>query len=172
MGRRSKLTPELQAELCEKIMAHCTFEEACTLVDVDASNAHRWMKKGLEQKRGKFRAFRVAVEKANAMCIASLKAGIRVHGRHDWKALAALGAMKAPKQFIPQVRVVIEKNTDDVLDAARDVLEKDHPELYAAVLHAVVAKGEAAQATETPTELEPESDRSDTPPAVEVQQPG
>lgn len=158
MGRRPKLTPELQTSLCEKIAAlgagdELFFEDACRLAGVGVSTAYAWMQKGRKQKRGRFRDFLEAVELARTQSFAGPLARIRQAGARDWKALEAWLRIAHPKRAIPQVRVHIEREVDTVLDALQEAF-KDEPHLYERALQAVVGRSMG--------EVQPlESDRSD-----------
>lgn len=132
-GRPSKLTPELQDEICTSIAAVATFTEACTLAGIERTTAHRWLQKGQTQKRGKYRNFLNAVERAKVQRSVGIKAAIRRHGQRDWKALEALGRITDPVEFTPQVRVHLTTQIDDMLDKIRLGFH-DRPELYEQVL--------------------------------------
>lgn len=161
-----KLTPELQATICEKIAAVATFRDACTLAGVDDSTAFKWLKKGEAQRRGVYRRFFDAVEVAKAQRRTGLKAKIRVLGNNDWRALQALGAMTDPEQFVPQVRVIIASELDKLLDRVR-VRFADQPEIYAAVLEAVAAGDVPTEEPKGEPDAPADGSREEEPPVVQ-----
>ncbi len=65
-GRPSKLTPELQERLVALIRAGNYVETAVLLVGLSKQTFYEWLRKGREQKRGKYAAFADAIERAAA----------------------------------------------------------------------------------------------------------
>lgn len=66
IGRPSKLTPELQERLVALIRAGNYVETAVLLVGLSKQTFYEWLRKGREQKRGKYAAFADAIERAAA----------------------------------------------------------------------------------------------------------
>lgn len=137
MGRRTKLTPELQDEICKHVAGASTLKDAATLCDVDPSTVFRWQQKGEAQKRGIYRSFCNAIDRAKAQRRSALKLGIRIHGKKDWRALMALGAITDPEEFVPQVRVHVTSQLDAALDRLKEAFANE-PEAYERALHAIV----------------------------------
>jgi hypothetical protein len=66
MGRPSKLTPEVQALVCDAIR-HGNFREAAAkAAGVTPRTLHEWMRKGREADEGPYAAFLQAVHEAEA----------------------------------------------------------------------------------------------------------
>lgn len=83
-GRPSKLTLALQEEICRAIAASgATLTAAAQIAGVDYSTLKRWIQKGKAQKRGKFRAFLAAVERARAEDKVAALARITLAGRGE-----------------------------------------------------------------------------------------
>lgn len=160
-GRPSKLTPELQAEICTSIAAVATFTEACTLVGIERTTAHRWLQKGQAQRRGKYRNFFNAIERAKVQRIVGIKAAIRRHGQRDWKALEALGRITDPVAFTPQIHVHVTSQLDGMLDKIR-VGFQDRPELYEQVLRMLDNEAPALPAGDVIDGELVDSDRSES----------
>ena len=66
MARPSKLTPAVQAKLCDAIRAGNYLETAAAFVGIDASTMHRWLKRGRSERKGVRHEFAVAVDKGLA----------------------------------------------------------------------------------------------------------
>jgi hypothetical protein len=66
VGRKTKLTDEVQKRFVDAIRAGNYYETACHYAGIDYSTFRRWMQKGEEQKSGAFREFCEAVKKAEA----------------------------------------------------------------------------------------------------------
>lgn len=147
-GRRSKLTPELQASLCEKISAiggsdDLFFADACRISGVHVSTALRWMAKGREQTRGKFREFYEAVELARTQSFVGPLAQLRQHGRRNPRALEAWLRIAHPRRANPQVSVHVTAELDGALDRLAVGL-KDQPEVYEQVLRLMLPESSLA----------------------------
>ena len=65
-GRPSKLTPDLIEKICAPIAAGNYMETAAAYAGVAKDTLYAWLRKGREQKRGLFREFSDAVERAMA----------------------------------------------------------------------------------------------------------
>ena len=57
MGRKSKLTPELQTEIIKYIEAGCTDRAACGASNINYATFYRWIAKGELAKSGKYNDF-------------------------------------------------------------------------------------------------------------------
>ena len=66
MGRRSKLTPELQATICGHIANGLTFKDAFTLSGVSSAAFYRWRQRGEEAQSGRYREFVEALKGAES----------------------------------------------------------------------------------------------------------
>jgi hypothetical protein len=68
----------------------------------------------------------------------------------DWRAAQALGSITDPGEFVPQIRVHVERQIDAVLNGLHEAF-KNEPELLARALHAVIgSSAPAANAPEDP----------------------
>ena len=64
-GRQSKLTHELQEDICKAIRAGLTYEQAATLNGVGVSTFMAWRAKGEKAKSGIYQELVDAIKKAN-----------------------------------------------------------------------------------------------------------
>lgn len=87
-GRPTKLTPALQAKVVEAIRAGNYIETAAAYAGVSKVTLYDWMRRGNEQKSGRFREFLNAVEKALGDSEARDVALIGKAAGEDWKAAA------------------------------------------------------------------------------------
>ena len=121
MGRPTKLTPELQADLVRALASGAYIEAACTYVGIDDGTYRRWMAKGAEEDAPEeFRAFRVAVEKARSAV--TLRMAGRILAAADdgtWQAGAWWLERSHPDQYGRRTNLAgpnggaIEVKTDD-----------------------------------------------------------
>lgn len=135
---RTKLTPELQAELIDLIEAGNYIETAAEAVGISTRTWRRWEDQGL---RGiePFASLRLSCARARAKAEAHLAR--RVAAGDDKgvsfgpaKAAAWLLERTRPKRYALQVNHKIDEAVEDVLAAVREVCS---PEDYAAVCEAL-----------------------------------
>lgn len=88
-GRPSKLTPELQAELCNMLRAGATIDAACEAAGVNRAQFYRWIAKAEEGARP-YAQFRDEAKKALAVAEVGLVAVIREASKQQWQAAAWL----------------------------------------------------------------------------------
>ena len=77
IGRQTKLTPNLQDAICERIAGGQTYSTACRLEGIHDSTFYRWKEKGVNATSGAYRDFREAVQRAKDESEAILIAIIR-----------------------------------------------------------------------------------------------
>lgn len=87
-GRPTKLTPELQAEICKVLAAGNYLETACAYVGLSRITVRTWMKAGARQKKGHYREFLNAIKKAMAQAELSDVATIKAAAKDQWQAAA------------------------------------------------------------------------------------
>jgi hypothetical protein len=88
MGRRSKLTPERQARICEALRAGNTKAAAAAYGGIDISTYHRWVERGEAASSGAYRDFCDAVKEAEAACEIRNVALIQKAAQEHWTAAA------------------------------------------------------------------------------------
>jgi hypothetical protein len=66
MGRPSKLTPEIQHAIVEALRRGNYLETAAAFSNISKNVLFHWLKKGHEQKRGKYRQFLNAIKQAES----------------------------------------------------------------------------------------------------------
>jgi len=115
-GRPSALTEELTARIVKHLDELAFFETACVLEGVPAATGREWLLRGGKAIReGKahlksealFAHFSSAVHEALGRVEQKLLAGIAVHGKRDWKALAWVAKAKFPQHFGTQPTAVV-----------------------------------------------------------------
>ena len=102
MGRPSKLTPELQKEICDYIGVDGLMDkDACLLAGISTASFCLWKKKGSEEGAPEvYSEFLEAIKEAEAGFKQKRLKNIRVAGDEgDWKANAWLLERKYPEQF-------------------------------------------------------------------------
>src|SRR5665648_636178 len=89
VGRPTKLTPELRAEIVIFLKAGNFIETVCVIVGINKSTFYAWMKRGdLSTRPDKYTKFRDEVEKAQAWSEARDVAIITKHSENKWRAAA------------------------------------------------------------------------------------
>lgn len=96
MGRKSKLTPELQADIIKCIEAQQSYRSTCDYCCISHDSFERWMK----NKAG----FAAAVRKSEAKVRLLLMKGIKDAGQKQWQALAWLLERRWPDEFALKIR--------------------------------------------------------------------
>ena len=66
MGRKSKLTPELQQEIIHRLVEGHFIEIICKANHIADSSYYEWLKKGEKQTSGKYHDFWEAIQEAEA----------------------------------------------------------------------------------------------------------
>lgn len=89
MGRKTKLTKDIQEKLVSAI-AHGNYHEvACFLVGIGSSTFYSWMKKGEEENSKRiYRDFVEAIKKAEAIAEAQRLQVISKASHENWQAAA------------------------------------------------------------------------------------
>jgi transposase len=140
MGR-PKLDPHVTQKICDLIRAGNYFEVAATAAGVHRSTVHRWMRHGREQKRGRYKKFLTAVEKAQAEAESRDVALIAKAASEDWRAAAWRLERKAPRRYGTRVQQAVQQELEAVLSR----LEKGLPvDVYEKVLQLIAADDEEA----------------------------
>jgi hypothetical protein len=99
-GRPSKLTPALQAKLCDAIRSGNFLETAASFAGIDKSTLHRWLKRGDRERRGACHDFAAAVDKAVADSQALAVARIaKAANDGNWQASAWLLERRFPENW-------------------------------------------------------------------------
>jgi hypothetical protein len=103
-GRKSKLTPEVLARLCDALRAGDFYQNACRFAGVDYSSFRRWMVKGEKAKRGEFRELYDAVTRALAECEVELVRRWKAQTANNWQACRDLLARRFPERWAPRAQ--------------------------------------------------------------------
>jgi transposase len=126
-GRPTKLTPELQEELCKVIRAGNYIETACAYVGINKSSVYDWMKRGAREKQriaaeGKkkptkrelpFVEFSNAIEKALSHSEVRDVAIIGKAAEQNWQAAAWRLERKFPDRWGRKDKQQIEHSGKD-----------------------------------------------------------
>lgn len=101
MGRRTKLTPKLSAELLDYIRDGNTDHDSARLVGLSPASLCGWTKRGREEGEGIFFDFLKDYEKAKAEAVAASVAIIRRAAVDKWQAAAWWLERRYPKEWAP-----------------------------------------------------------------------
>ena len=101
-GRPTKLTPELQDEICGYIAQGMTYADACRLGNISHTIFQNWRKYGENGKTEPYVSFLEAVTRANAEFKQAVHASIMGATRTgDWQAGLALAKCRFPEEYSP-----------------------------------------------------------------------
>ena len=121
MGRRSKLTPEVQEKICNYVRQGLTYEIAARAAGISESTFYRWRERGEKARRGKYREFWEALKKAEAEAEQVLVQRILDASNDTWQAAAWILERRHPERWARKDRV---KHETDFGDALAQVLER------------------------------------------------
>lgn len=102
LGRKTKLTPELQKKVCEIIKAGNYAKTACILAGISESTFYSWKKQGMNEKSGKYLEFLESIKKAEKFAEAYFVQLIREAAENspmNWKAAAWLLERRNPDEW-------------------------------------------------------------------------
>lgn len=109
-GRPTKLTPEVQEEVCTAIRAGNTFEASAAYGGISPASFYSYMDKGRQsyekgKRRTKFTEFLEEVTRAKSTAEVALVANINKAGKRDWRAHAFLLERRNPVDWGRQDRI-------------------------------------------------------------------
>ncbi len=109
-GRPTKLTPEVQATICETIAAGGTFRAACLRAGISHTTLYGWIERG-RNGEAEYADFLAAIEKAEGNAITRNLAVIN-KAAHDgtWQAAAWWLERRYPQEYGRQVHEVQGKD--------------------------------------------------------------
>lgn len=98
-GARTKLTPELQEQLCKLLQVGITIEDACAEVGISDRVFHKWQARALERNERLYVQFFQAVVQAKAR--SKIRSVLRIDkaALKDWRADAWLLERRFPEEF-------------------------------------------------------------------------
>lgn len=127
MGRPEKLTPELQQKIVDALRLGNYIETAAAYAGVSKTTIYDWLKKGARSKKGKYKDFSNAVEKALAEAEMRDVALIGNAAKENWQAAAWRLERKFPARWGRKTQHEItgkEGNPIEVTDPKRQLLDR------------------------------------------------
>ena len=106
-GRPSKLTPDVEAKVCQAIRAGNYIETAAAYAGVSKDTLYAWLKRGASVRSGPYRHFSDAVSAALATAEVSAVAAVAKGAGKDWRAAAWMLERTRPERFGPRQRLDI-----------------------------------------------------------------
>jgi len=125
VGRKSKLTPEVQNTICKGLEAGMSQESAAIYAGISESTYYLWLEKGEKATRGKFLEFLEAVNKSKATILGRLE--VEAH------RLSLPHTVVTKREVLRKDGTVVElKTTTTEVDSqmTRFILERRHPDLW------------------------------------------
>lgn len=131
MARRTKLTPELQAEIVKVLRGGAYVEDACAFVGLSKSSFYDWMQRGAAGEEP-FSEFSDAVEKARADAVVRNIALVQNAANSSWQAAAWWLERTRPDQYGRRTNLAgpnggaVEIKTDDAEreERLRDLVQR------------------------------------------------
>ncbi len=99
VGRKPKLTKEIETKLVCLLKAGHVISVACAAVGIGERTFHRWMAQGWLETEGTYWQFRQLVLRARAECEVALLHTIYKHAKNDWRAAAWLLERLFPARY-------------------------------------------------------------------------
>lgn len=100
VGRRPKLTPNLQLKICNALRASSYRSIAAQAVGIGVSTLYHWLDLGRQDGSPRiYREFLEAVEAAEAESEMTLAANVTSAAKKDWRAAAFILERKFPKRW-------------------------------------------------------------------------
>ena len=111
---RPKLDEVTTQKICDLLRAGNYLDTAATAAGVHKTTLHRWLRLGREQKRGRYKKFVEAVEKAQGEAEARDVALIAKQAPTDWRAAAwrNLRPANRGRSFQPDLSVLRSRPPD------------------------------------------------------------
>ena len=113
---RPKLDDETTQKIVDLVRAGNYLEVAALAAGIHKTTLHRWLRFGREQKRGRYKRFVEAVERAQGESEARDVALIAKQAPNDWRAAAWRLARKSPRRYGQKVQVSVEQELEKTLD--------------------------------------------------------
>jgi transposase len=101
-GRPTKLTPELQAALCDLVRDGNYYEAACAGVGIERTTFFKWMQRGRKAKSGPLFDFFNAVQSARAESEARVVKDWVAQIPENWQAARDFLARRFPARWGPK----------------------------------------------------------------------
>lgn len=112
MARPTKLTEQVQKTITDAIAIGATYQAAAEYAGIPYKTFREWMLKG-EQKRKPYRAFREAIEQANAR--AQIRLLAEINKADDWRSKTWILERRFPDGYAATVK--FNRMSDDELRA-------------------------------------------------------
>lgn len=124
-GRPTALTPELQNKICNALRLGCYIETAVTANGVSKQAFYNWLKRGNRQKKGIYREFVDAVQKA--MADAEIRDLLKIDKASDtnWQAAAWKLERKFPKKWGRREMVRLSTGEDEDFQSDEENIHAD-----------------------------------------------
>jgi hypothetical protein len=111
-GRRTKLSPKIQASICLCLQSGCSRDTAAAFAGISRSTLVEWLRRGRSERTGIYDRFVRACAKAHAIFVIRSLLEIRAAAETggEWQAAAWRLERRCPQQYgRPRTRVVVLK---------------------------------------------------------------
>ncbi|NVJ20493.1 hypothetical protein HUW62_04555 [Myxococcus sp. AM011] len=118
MARPTKLTPEIQKQICDYLRSGLFRRAASGLVGVDEQTLSRWFHRGASEARGPYREFFVAVNRAEAEFMQSATETLQAASTTNPKHVQWLLSRRFPELYGRRDNVEAKSPEDQTADTA------------------------------------------------------
>lgn len=101
-GRPTKLTPAVQARICEAIEDGNYYQPSCARAGIHFTSFLNWMQRGQEEQEGIYFDFFNAVTRAEAEAEAKMVSQWKEQIPEDWRAARDFLARRHPERWAPK----------------------------------------------------------------------
>lgn len=106
MGRPTKLTPEIQAQLETMLGSNAPIATACDAIGLEERTFYAWMAKGKKAKSNNaYRQFYQAITRTRAVGELTLIQNINGAAAKEWRAAVFLLQIRRPEVYKPATRM-------------------------------------------------------------------
>lgn len=151
-GRKLQLTPELQKKLTDQLKVAGTLEDAAAFVGIGKSTLFAWLAKGRAQKKGPYREFLEATNRAlqeRRVLREQLLIKASTGPKGDWRATAWLMERTEPQRYAPRVVHHVREELSNAIERLTEEFA-DQPELLERALAALTGAGGGGEAPPDP----------------------
>jgi len=132
MARKTKLSPEIQEQICKHISIGVPFKYAALACGISERTLYNWLERGEKEKRGKYFQFLQAVKEAEARSIVRDIAILEKAAQEGkWQAVAWRLERRHPQDFGRKDEFRLEHSGKiDISVLKKYLLQKDEGETH------------------------------------------
>jgi len=128
MGRKTKLTPELTRNICDRVRMGLPYRSVAELNGISEPTFYDWINRGEEAQSGLFFEFAKEVKKAKREGEAVLLARIQTAAREEWTAAAWILERRHPEDYVRRTESVVSGPGGGPIETVLRTIEQAYEE--------------------------------------------